>query len=177
MAPMMALNPPIHVDAIDSWQIIATNAGLLSQGLTFTAQVWNGTMQDCRLLAFARPEQRAAFSNEVAQLAHVTMEHAHQRLLELGAAVEGVLLNMGNEAETQHATQSQRLVELAIEAGVEPFHHGDACFATLPVGGHRETWPLRTKGFRRWLERLYYNAEGKPPGAQAVQDALGCWRP
>jgi hypothetical protein len=50
---------------------------------------------------------------------------------------------------------------------------GETCFATVEVNGHKETWPIRSKGFRRWLVRKFYATEAKPPGAQAVQDALG----
>jgi hypothetical protein len=46
-------------------------------------------------------------------------------------------------------------------------------FATIPVDGHRETWPLGSKGFKRWLARRYYDAEGKAPSAQALADAIG----
>jgi hypothetical protein len=50
---------------------------------------------------------------------------------------------------------------------------GDTAYATVDVNGHGETWPVRSKGFRRWLVRGFYGSEGKPPGAQAVADALG----
>jgi hypothetical protein len=65
-------------------------------------------------------------------------------------------------------------VALATDAGVELFHtpEGDP-YATIEVDGHKETWPLKVKGFRCWLARLFYQEEDKAPGAQAVQDALG----
>ena len=50
---------------------------------------------------------------------------------------------------------------------------GDTAFATFDVNGHRETWPVRSKSFRRWLVGKFYGVEGKPPGGQAVADALG----
>jgi hypothetical protein len=66
-----------------------------------------------------------------------------------------------------------RLVELAEGAGVELFHAPDqAAYAGLAPGGRRETWPLKSTGFRRWLARLFYECEGKAAGAQAVADAL-----
>ncbi len=94
-------------------------------------------------------------------------------MLELAAGVEGGLREVESQEDTPRVTQAQRLVELAIEAGAELFHHDDRGYATIPVGDHRETWPLRVRGFRRWLERRFYEAMGTPPGAQAVQDALG----
>lgn len=41
------------------------------------------------------------------------------------------------------------------------------------MAGHPETWPVKVKGFRRWLAWLLYQAEDKSPGSQAVQDAVG----
>jgi hypothetical protein len=49
---------------------------------------------------------------------------------------------------------------------------GDA-YATLSVGDHRETHPIKSKGFRRWLVRGYFESHDRPPGVQAMQDALG----
>jgi hypothetical protein len=45
--------------------------------------------------------------------------------------------------------------------------------ATVPAGDHRETWPIRSKNFRHRLTHAFYVRHGKPPAAQAVQDALG----
>jgi hypothetical protein len=69
-------------------------------------------------------------------------------------------------------TQSGLLVELADEA--ELFHTPDGeAYATLTINGHAETWMARGRGFRRWLVRKFYKKFGKPPGAQALQEALG----
>ena len=59
-----------------------------------------------------------------------------------------------------------------VAAAVELFHDpsGDA-YATLPVGDHRETHPLRSKAFRQWLARRFHDQTGKTPNAQALGDA------
>jgi len=78
----------------------------------------------------------------------------------------------GDGEDPQKRTQSQTLILLAYDA--ELFHTSDGdAFATIPVDGHKETWPLRARGFRRWLLRRFYAIEEKPPGAQAMQDAIG----
>jgi Domain of unknown function (DUF3854) len=71
--------------------------------------------------------------------------------------------------------QATILVELADDA--ELFHtpEGDA-YATVKCGEHFETWPLKARGFRDWLMRRYYEAEGSAPSTQAVQDALDVLR-
>jgi len=77
----------------------------------------------------------------------------------------------GTAGDKPRVTQSQLLVESAADA--EFFHtpEGEA-FASLPVGEHREVWPLKSRSCRRWLTRAFYRRLGKPPGAQAMQDAL-----
>src|SRR5262245_46920358 len=49
---------------------------------------------------------------------------------------------------------------------------GDA-YATVTVEGCRQTWLLKSKGFRRYVSRLFYYETGKTPNAQATQEALG----
>ena len=54
-------------------------------------------------------------------------------------------------------TQADILIDLAQTA--ELFHAPDGTgFADLDVNGHRETWPIRSKGFRRWLARCFFEA-------------------
>ena len=38
---------------------------------------------------------------------------------------------------------------------------------------HRETHAVASEGFKLWLRRRFYEEHGKPPGSQALQDALG----
>ncbi len=85
-----------------------------------------------------------------------------------------------SEQKTRHAppsggkvTQSQQLVTHA--AGTELFHDpdGDTGYVTFPVEDHRETWPIRSRAFKRWLVRGFFKQEGKPPSAQAIADTLG----
>lgn len=68
-------------------------------------------------------------------------------------------------------SQASVLVEVAQDA--ELFHTSDGdTFATIPVNGHRETWALKSRGFRDWLSKRYYESEGSIPNSQATQDAL-----
>lgn len=68
-------------------------------------------------------------------------------------------------------TQAQQLVLLA--GDVEFFHTADdAIYGTFSLDGHKETWPVRCKSFRRWLAHRFYENHEKPPGNQALQDAL-----
>ncbi|HXJ40428.1 MAG TPA: hypothetical protein VNH18_14195, partial [Bryobacteraceae bacterium] len=77
----------------------------------------------------------------------------------------------GADDTPRKRAQSQLLVECA--AGAELFHtpHGES-FGSLPVGDHREIWPLRSKGCRCWIARQFYQKFQKPSGAQAMQDCV-----
>src|SRR2546430_1377548 len=50
-------------------------------------------------------------------------------------------------------SQADKLVELA--ANAELFHtpggHDSEGYTTITVDGHKETWPINSKGFKRWL--------------------------
>jgi hypothetical protein len=73
--------------------------------------------------------------------------------------------------KTRRKTHATLLVELAGNA--ELFHtpEGEA-FATFRVQDHRETWPLRSQSFGRWLERRFYMRSGTAPSSFAVRDAV-----
>ena len=71
------------------------------------------------------------------------------------------------------ASAAEILVAISKLATLFRAADGDTAYATFDVNGHRETWPVRSKGFRRWLVGEFYKAESKPPGGQAVADALG----
>lgn len=79
----------------------------------------------------------------------------------------------GAGTDDEKRTQAQLLVELALEHTSELFHAPDeAAYAVVPVAEHYEVFRMRHKGFRSLLYKLFYETYGKPPGTQAVQDAL-----
>jgi hypothetical protein len=60
-----------------------------------------------------------------------------------------------------------------IAACEELFHTATGtAFADLLVDGHRETWPIRSKRFRGWLRRRYYEATGSALNGQAISSEL-----
>jgi hypothetical protein len=53
------------------------------------------------------------------------------------------------------------------------FHTADGvAYADFITDGHRETWPVRSKRFRTWLRRCYYQATGAAAGVPAIGSAL-----
>ena len=85
--------------------------------------------------------------------------------------IEGADADAVEDETQERKSQATALVELA--SGAELFHTPDRkAFATVEVGGHRETLPLRGRDFRDWLSHLFYLSQGKAPGASALQDAV-----
>ncbi len=120
------------------------------------------------------------------------MMHEAQRLTETEVK-QGQANRQLHTRGTGAISQAARLVSLINSligdtAGCELFHtpEGEA-FTHIPVDGHKETLPLRSKAFRNFVARLFYQTERSVPGAQALQDALsvlegqalyeGCRRP
>jgi hypothetical protein len=67
--------------------------------------------------------------------------------------------------------QADILIGLAQSA--ELFHTPDGTgSADLDINGHRETWPIRSKGFRRWLAHGYFRKTEGAPNSEALQAAL-----
>jgi hypothetical protein len=113
-------------------------------------------------LAGLKKDERAAFEALRAQL-----KRAGCRVTALDEAVAEENGAHGGRGPTQ----ADILIELAESA--ELFHTADSTgFADLDINGHRETWPIRAKGFRRWLARRFFEATQGAPSSEALQSAL-----
>ena len=79
------------------------------------------------------------------------------------------VLEQGRNGERK--TQAQKLIELTKDA--ELWHSPDLTpYATMEIGGRRETWPVRSRQFKLWLVQQFFECENKPPGTMARNDAL-----
>jgi hypothetical protein len=143
-------------------------------------------------MGFSGPEERAALVSEVITDVGAALKPANLKKLaalkrESPADFEtlraelkgkGCRLTALDEAIAQESgggsrapKQADILIELAQET--ELFHAPDGTgFADLDIKGHRETWPIRAKGFRRWLARGFFEATGGAPNCEALQSAL-----
>src|SRR5262245_52795432 len=63
---------------------------------------------------------------------------------------------------------------LALICPAESLFHdpNGTAFADLAIDGHRETWPIRSKRFRYWLRRRYYEENGSAASAEAIRSAV-----
>lgn len=152
------LNP--IVDAIDAAEEISDPLdGLVEKsaedpGAAFAPDVLE------RLVAL-KAEDRAAF------------EALRAKLKKAGCRVTALDEAMAEETGDggRGPTQADILIDLA--GGAELFHSADGtAFADIMINDHRETWPVRTKGFRRWLARQFFEQTGGAPSSEALQSAL-----
>jgi hypothetical protein len=124
-------------------------------GSAFTSEV-------LERLAAMKKDDRAAF-----EALRVQLKSAGCRVTALDEAIAEKKGDVGGRGPTQ----ADILIDLALTA--ELFHAPDGTgFADLDIAGHRETWPIRTKGFRRWLARRFFEATGGAPSSEALQSAL-----
>lgn len=86
-------------------------------------------------------------------------------------ALDDAIAEENGDAGGRGPTQADILIDLAQTVAL--FHTPDSCgFADLDIKGHRETWPIRAKGFRRWLARRFFEETGGAPSSEALQSAL-----
>jgi hypothetical protein len=111
-------------------------------------------------LAALRQDDRAAFEALRAQL-----KKAGCRV----TALDDAIAEESGEAGGRGPTQADILTDLAQSA--ELFHAPDGTgFADIAINGHRETWPIRAKGFRRWLARRRCDRS-----SMSAPTPISCW--
>jgi hypothetical protein len=87
-------------------------------------------------------------------------------------ALDDAIAEEAGDEQSRGPKQADILIEIA--GRVDLFHTADdAAFADVEVNGHRETWPIRSKGFRAWLYRQFYLQTGGAPNSEAMQSAMG----
>jgi hypothetical protein len=74
-------------------------------------------------------------------------------------------------AKTKQLSIATTIVDLARDCLLWHTRDG-AGYATMPVNGHTENWPIKSKGLRLWLKEQYYRTTKSVPAKQAVEDAL-----
>ena len=125
-------------------------------GAPFTPEVLEG-------LAALKRDDRAAFETLRAQLkdAGCRVTALDEALVETG----------GGTGIGRGPTQADILINLA--QATELFHIADGTgYVDLDVNSHRETWPIRSKGFKLWLARRFFAETNGAPNSVALLSAL-----
>jgi phage/plasmid primase-like uncharacterized protein len=79
-------------------------------------------------------------------------------------------------AEPEDAKLDKKQADILVRlAGIaELFHAQDGtAYADVRIGGHRETYGLYTRDFKRWLKHRFYEETGSSPGSETFNAALG----
>jgi len=115
---------------------------------------------------------------------HETLSDAEiDRLIKGSSAPNGSSEPSGKDEEKKRERIADKLIKIAVEKSHREsnasekagglFHTTDmVAYADIDILGWRETWPVRSRGFRYWLVRIYYEIEGSAPNNEALQTAL-----
>jgi hypothetical protein len=73
--------------------------------------------------------------------------------------------------KAENKKQADIFISIAGETNI--FHSAaGVAYADILINGRRETWPVRGKGFRRWIVREFYQAHHTAPSSEALQKAI-----
>jgi hypothetical protein len=91
----------------------------------------------------------------------------------LASAGPEKVLKLVQRAKRANVREERTPILESIFDNVEFFHTQDVkLYASFTENGHKETWLIRSPGFRNWLQMKYYREHHKPLSAQALQAAL-----
>lgn len=78
---------------------------------------------------------------------------------------------VGRDNESEPESQSTTAANLAISWDLWHTPSGDA-YATVPIGEHLETWPIKSQTFKRYVAKQFFESEGKAINSDALSAAL-----
>jgi hypothetical protein len=80
---------------------------------------------------------------------------------------------LGEDDDTGGGEPKQADILIGLATAADLFHTADSTgYADFDVNGHRETWAIRSKMFKRWLARRFFEETRKAPNSEALQAAL-----
>ena len=86
--------------------------------------------------------------------------------------IEYMLRQPARIEDLEWQSKADRLIRLALDAGLELFHDPDQQgWASIRVDTHWENYPIRARAFQLFLLRLYYLNTHESPGGQATRAA------
>lgn len=126
------------------------------------------------------PSIREAFFKQIVEAGTppTDLEHLFKTIAKaLGVPKKAVAdefkLFLGQTDASGSENAATRAVQLAREAGAIFWHTPEQdSYASLRVSDHLEHHPTRSRAFRLWLSKIYYDATGKTLYSQALADAL-----
>jgi len=98
----------------------------------------------------------------------------------LGPLVDPQLTALADQTDEQGGAlcddgepESQSTLAANMAAAWDLWHTpGSDAYATVPVGNHLETWPIKSQTFKRYVAKQFFEAEGKAINSDALSAAL-----
>ena len=149
------LTPMPKISSEDGWDVLAYAAGHTKDGLLTSVTLWNDKIHDAQTILLDDMSACDTLAARFASLTGLDTGILSTMLVQLLPEVEEALREQEQEEPGHRTKQADQLVELVTQADVELFHYDDQGYASVPVATHKETWALRAKGFRRWLQRHF----------------------
>lgn len=113
----------------------------------------------------------AAEAARLLKLAGVTRQ-AVRKMIRLAVSEPDAEIGESENGGEEKTTQADALISIGRRTSL--FHDDQQePFARFEVEGHAETWPVKSKFFRRWLKYQYFQERVKSPNSEAVSQALG----
>lgn len=110
---------------------------------------------------------------EVRQIARSISRYEPAKANRMAAAVPTSPPKDGSSPlqKEERESAATALVKLARDR-VELFHFGEVSFATVTVGQHQETFALRSRSFRSWLTKAFFEEQQRAAGGEAIASAI-----
>jgi len=125
-------------------------------------------------LRLTRMDERAAFVRDIPDLTPEERDTVGHELIQLLDDFRQVRKAADEAPDEDEGRKSAATQLIAIASAAVLFHDPDGDgYAMLEIAGHKEVWPLKSKGFKRWLAREYFTQTGKAAPSQSMGDALG----
>jgi hypothetical protein len=119
-------------------------------------------------------KQRQIRERQAASEARVERVWRGEPAIEAPSALNDVGDNIQNTSQEDRGERQRKQADILLEIAGQAvlFHnHEGVAFADITIKGHRETWPVRSRGFRNWLAFQYWSQEQSAPNADAMKNA------
>jgi hypothetical protein len=164
---------PIEVPLDDKHSLLSHSARLKGGSPFAEVSVFNGVPVHQDEIYITTSKARIEFAKQVKSKTGIAEDVTEKALLTLSSNLTTTLAEeLAKDASDEPApSQATQLVELASDA--EFFHSPDMeGFVTFEVQEHKQTHPVKSRAFKRWLMQRYYVENDAAAGTQALQDAL-----
>lgn len=124
--------------------------------------------------------EQDSFDEQIAELAKLSpMKYdlvRKQRAKKMGLRIktlDDAVASIRGDDGQDGGSQADIAITLVNKSGANLFHDDeDVPFAEVPVGDHLEIWPVESKQFKKWINRLFWNSQKKALKEQPRKDVI-----